>query len=126
MEGLGIDWSAVRNVMDMKAVYGGFAAALQDMKTSNFERREYLRSYDIVYGNHLFSKIKKRCELLGVIVEVDRVVRLIVRDRYGNDTRGGVNRQVAALGGPTVVCAEDHVATKYFLELIGAKKGGSG
>jgi hypothetical protein len=23
MEGFGIDWSAVRNVMDMKAVYGG-------------------------------------------------------------------------------------------------------
>lgn len=112
MEGLGIDWSAVRNVMDMKAVYGGFAAALQNMKVwvmnavpidspdtlpIIYERglfglyhdwcesfSTYPRSYDLVHANHLFSKIKKRCELLGVIVEVDRIVRpegrLIVRD----------------------------------------------
>lgn len=112
MEGLGIDWSAVRNVMDMKAVYGGFAAALRNMKVwvmnvvpidspdtlpIIYERglfglyhdwcesfSTYPRSYDLVHANHLFSKIKKRCELLGVIVEVDRIVRpegrLIVRD----------------------------------------------
>lgn len=112
MEGLGIDWSAVRNVMDMKAVYGGFAAALRNMKVwvmnvvpidspdtlpIVYERglfglyhdwcesfSTYPRSYDLVHANHLFSKVKKRCELLGVIVEVDRIVRpegrLIVRD----------------------------------------------
>lgn len=112
MEGLGIDWSAVRNVMDMKAVYGGFAAALRNMKVwvmnvvpidspdtlpIIYERgllglyhdwcesfSTYPRTYDLVHANHLFSKVKKRCELLGVIVEVDRIVRpggrLIVRD----------------------------------------------
>lgn len=112
MEGFGIDWSAVRNVMDMKAVYGGFAAALRNMKVwvmnvvpiespdtlpIIYERglfglyhdwcesfSTYPRSYDLVHANHLFSKVKKRCELLGVIVEVDRIVRpggrLIVRD----------------------------------------------
>ncbi|KAJ8764385.1 hypothetical protein K2173_006125 [Erythroxylum novogranatense] len=32
MKGLGISWSNVRNVMDMRAVYGGFAAALKDLQ----------------------------------------------------------------------------------------------
>ncbi|CAM0901430.1 unnamed protein product [Alopecurus aequalis] len=112
MEGFGIDWSAVRNVMDMNAAYGGFAAALRNMKlwVMNvvpidspdtlpiiYERglfglyhdwcesfSTYPRTYDLVHANHIFSKVKKRCELLGVIVEVDRIVRpggrLIVRD----------------------------------------------
>ncbi|XP_047074171.1 probable methyltransferase PMT26 [Lolium rigidum] len=112
MEGFGIDWNAVRNVMDMKAVYGGFAAALRNMKVwvmnvvpidspdtlpIIYERglfglyhdwcesfSTYPRSYDLVHANHIFSKVKKRCELLGVIVEVDRIARpggrLIVRD----------------------------------------------
>lgn len=112
MNGLGIDWSTVRNVMDMKAVYAGFAAALRDLKVwvmnvvpidspdtlpIIYERglfglyhdwcesfSTYPRTYDLVHANHLFSKVKKRCELLPVIVEVDRVLRpqgrLIVRD----------------------------------------------
>ncbi|CAN6241526.1 unnamed protein product [Urochloa humidicola] len=112
MNGLGIDWSAVRSVMDMKAVYGGFAAALHDLKVwvmnvipidspdtlpIIYERglfglyhdwcesfSTYPRTYDLLHANHLFSKVKKRCELLPVLVEVDRVLRpegqLIVRD----------------------------------------------
>ncbi|KAK8456319.1 hypothetical protein SEVIR_3G002500v4 [Setaria viridis] len=112
MNGLGVDWSAVRNVMDMKAVYGGFAAALHDLKVwvmnvipidspdtlpIIYERglfglyhdwcesfSTYPRTYDLLHANHLFSKVKKRCELLPVVVEVDRVLRpegrLIVRD----------------------------------------------
>ncbi|OEL31634.1 putative methyltransferase PMT26 [Dichanthelium oligosanthes] len=112
MNGLGVDWSAVRNVMDMKAVYGGFAAALHDLKVwvmnvipidspdtlpIIYERglfglyhdwcesfNTYPRTYDLLHANHLFSKVKKRCELLPVVVEVDRVLRpegrLIVRD----------------------------------------------
>ncbi|TVU16730.1 hypothetical protein EJB05_40307 [Eragrostis curvula] len=112
MNSLGIDWSAVRNVMDMKAVYGGFAAALRDLKVwvmnvipidspdtlpIIYERglfglyhdwcesfSTYPRTYDLLHANHLFSKVKKRCELLPVIVEVDRMLRpegrLIVRD----------------------------------------------
>ncbi|GKU98423.1 hypothetical protein SLEP1_g11433 [Rubroshorea leprosula] len=32
LSGVGINWSSIRNVMDMRAVYGGFAAALKDLK----------------------------------------------------------------------------------------------
>ncbi|KAK8449972.1 hypothetical protein SEVIR_7G294200v4 [Setaria viridis] len=112
LDGMGIDWKNVRNVMDMRAVYGGFAAALRDMKVwvmnvvtidspdtlpIIYERglfgmyhdwcesfSTYPRSYDLVHADHLFSKLKSRCELLPVIVEVDRILRpegkLIVRD----------------------------------------------
>ncbi|CAN6339847.1 unnamed protein product [Urochloa humidicola] len=112
LDGLGIDWKNVRNVMDMRSVYGGFAAALRDMKVwvmnvvtidspdtlpIIYERglfgmyhdwcesfSTYPRSYDLVHADHLFSKLKSRCKLLPVIVEVDRILRpegkLIVRD----------------------------------------------
>ncbi|CAL9110236.1 unnamed protein product [Musa acuminata var. zebrina] len=110
--GMGINWSTVRNVMDMRSVYGGFAAALRDMKVwvmnivsidspdtlpVIYERglfgmyhdwcesfSTYPRTYDLLHADHLFSKIKKRCQLRPVIVEVDRITRpggkLIVRD----------------------------------------------
>ncbi|CAL9149923.1 unnamed protein product [Musa hybrid cultivar] len=112
LKGLGIDWSGVRNVMDMRAVYGGFAAALQEVNAwvmnivtidspdtlpVIYERglfgmyhdwcesfSTYPRSYDLLHADHLFSKTKKRCKLLPVIAEVDRILRpqgkLIVRD----------------------------------------------
>ncbi|PUZ63164.1 hypothetical protein GQ55_3G046000 [Panicum hallii var. hallii] len=112
LDGMGIDWKNVRNVMDMRAVYGGFAAALRDMKVwvmnvvtidspdtlpVIYERglfgmyhdwcesfSTYPRSYDLVHADHLFSRLKSRCKLLPVMVEVDRILRpegkLIVRD----------------------------------------------
>ncbi|KAK9164273.1 hypothetical protein Syun_005175 [Stephania yunnanensis] len=112
MSGLGISWSNVRNVMDMRAVYGGFAAALKDLKVwvmnvvnidspdtlpIIYERglfgiyhdwcesfSTYPRTYDLLHADHLFSRLKKRCNLLAVMAEVDRIVRpggkLIVRD----------------------------------------------
>ncbi|KAJ7957040.1 S-adenosyl-L-methionine-dependent methyltransferases superfamily protein [Quillaja saponaria] len=112
LDGMGIKWSNVRNVMDMRSVYGGFAAALRDLKiwVMNvvsidsadtlpiiYERglfgiyhdwcesfSTYPRSYDLVHADHLFSKIKKRCNLVAVVAEVDRILRpegkLIVRD----------------------------------------------
>ncbi|XP_039016902.1 probable methyltransferase PMT26 isoform X2 [Hibiscus syriacus] len=112
INGMGISWSSVRNVMDMNAVYGGFAAALKDMDlwVMNvvpidspdtlpiiFERglfgmyhdwcesfSTYPRSYDLLHADHLFSKVKKRCNLVAVVAEVDRILRpggkLIVRD----------------------------------------------
>ncbi|XP_062202686.1 probable methyltransferase PMT26 [Phragmites australis] len=112
LTGMGIDWKNVRNVMDMRAVYGGFAAALRDTKVwvmnvvtidspdtlpIIYERglfgmyhdwcqsfSTYPRSYDLVHADHLFSRLKSRCKLLPVIVEVDRILRpegkLIVRD----------------------------------------------
>ncbi|KAK6938345.1 putative S-adenosyl-L-methionine-dependent methyltransferase [Dillenia turbinata] len=113
LSGMGINWSSVRNVMDMRAVYGGFAAALKDMSiwVMNvvpidspdtlpiiFERglfgiyhdwcesfSTYPRSYDLLHADHLFSNLKKRCKLVAVIAEVDRILRpggkLIVRDK---------------------------------------------
>ncbi|KAI5581432.1 hypothetical protein BDE02_07G016600 [Populus trichocarpa] len=112
MKGLGISWSNVRNIMDMRAVYGGFAAALKDLKVWVFnvvntdspdtlpiiyERglfgiyhdwcesfSTYPRTYDLLHADHLFSKLKKRCQLAPVLAEVDRIARpggkLIVRD----------------------------------------------
>ncbi|KAE8665896.1 putative methyltransferase PMT27 [Hibiscus syriacus] len=103
MSGLGISWSNVRNVMDMRAVYGGFAAALKDIKVwvmnvVNFDAPDtlpiiyerglfgiyhdwcesfstYPRSYDLLHADHLFSKLKNRCKLQPVLAEVDRIVR---------------------------------------------------
>ncbi|KAG2239287.1 hypothetical protein Bca52824_090147 [Brassica carinata] len=112
MNEIGISWSNVRNVMDMRAVYGGFAAALKDlqvwvMNVVNinapdtlpiiYERglfgiyhdwcesfSTYPRSYDLLHADHLFSKLRPRCNLVPVMAEVDRIVRpggkLIVRD----------------------------------------------
>ncbi|XVE86508.1 hypothetical protein DITRI_Ditri18aG0039200 [Diplodiscus trichospermus] len=112
INGMGINWSSVRNVMDMRAVYGGFAAALKDLNlwVMNvvpidspdtlpiiYERglfgmyhdwcesfSTYPRSYDLLHADHLFSKVKTRCNSAAVVAEVDRILRpegkLIVRD----------------------------------------------
>ncbi|XP_014523789.1 probable methyltransferase PMT26 [Vigna radiata var. radiata] len=103
LNGIGIKWSNVRNVMDMRAVYGGFAAALKDLNiwvmnviSVNapdtlpiiYERglfgmyhdwcesfSTYPRSYDLLHADRLFSNIKKRCNLRAVMAEVDRILR---------------------------------------------------
>ncbi|XP_004503920.1 probable methyltransferase PMT26 [Cicer arietinum] len=103
LNGLGIQWSNVRNVMDMRSVYGGFAAALKDLNiwVMNvvpvdspdtlpiiYERglfgiyhdwcesfSTYPRSYDLLHADHLFSKLKKRCKFEAVVAEVDRILR---------------------------------------------------
>ncbi|KAG9129235.1 hypothetical protein Leryth_006491 [Lithospermum erythrorhizon] len=112
LKGMAIDWSTVRNAMDMRAVYGGFAAALKDLNVwvmnivtvdspdtlpIIYERglfgiyhdwcesfSTYPRSYDLLHADHLFSKIKKKCNFTASIVEVDRILRpegkIIIRD----------------------------------------------
>lgn len=112
-KGLGINWSTVRNVMDMRAVYGGFAAALKDMNVwvmnivsidapdtlpIIYERglfgmyhdwcesfSTYPRSYDLLHADHLFSKVKNKCNFNAFVAEVDRTLRpegkIIVRDK---------------------------------------------
>ncbi|CAH9057114.1 unnamed protein product [Cuscuta epithymum] len=103
LKGFDIDWSSVRNVMDMRAVYGGFAAALKELQiwVMNivpidspdtlpviYERglfgmyhdwcesfSTYPRSYDLLHADHLFSKIKQRCSIAAVIAEADRILR---------------------------------------------------
>ncbi|KAL8059020.1 hypothetical protein ABFX02_03G059800 [Erythranthe guttata] len=104
LEGIGIDWSTIRNVMDMKAVNGGFAAALSEQKVwvmnvvpvhapdtlpIIFERGligvyhdwcesigSYPRSYDLLHADHLFSRLKNRCkQAIVIVVEMDRILR---------------------------------------------------
>ncbi|XP_073303307.1 probable methyltransferase PMT26 [Primulina huaijiensis] len=103
LNGLGIKWSTVRNVMDMRAIYGGFAAALRDLNlwvmnvvsvdapdtlTIIYERglfgiyhewcesfSTYPRSYDLLHADHIFSKIKARCSIMALVSEVDRILR---------------------------------------------------
>ncbi|CAL0305268.1 unnamed protein product [Lupinus luteus] len=112
LKGMGIQWSNIRNVMDMRSIYGGFAAALKDLNiwVMNvvsidapdtlpiiYERglfgiyhdwcesfSTYPRTYDLLHADHLFSKLKERCNIAAVVAEVDRILRpggkLIVRD----------------------------------------------
>ncbi|KAK4383330.1 putative methyltransferase PMT26 [Sesamum angolense] len=103
LNGLGINWSTVRNVMDMRAVYGGFAAALRELNlwVMNvvpidapdtlpiiYERglfgiyhdwcesfSTYPRTYDLLHADHLFSKTKSKCNFKAVVSEVDRILR---------------------------------------------------
>nr|XP_043616256.1 probable methyltransferase PMT27 [Erigeron canadensis] len=103
MYNLGINWSNIRNVMDMRAIYGGFAAALKDLKLwvlnvvninspdtlpIIFERglfgiyhdwcesfSTYPRTYDLLHSDYLFSKLKTRCNIRAVMAEIDRILR---------------------------------------------------
>ncbi|CAI0555293.1 unnamed protein product [Linum tenue] len=103
INGMGINWATVRNVMDMRAIYGGFAAALKDMNVwvmnvvpidspdvlpAIYERglfgiyhdwcqsfSTYPRSYDLMHADHLFSMIKQKCKIVPLVVEVDRILR---------------------------------------------------
>ncbi|KAL1207801.1 putative methyltransferase PMT28 [Cardamine amara subsp. amara] len=104
LTGLGIDWLHIRNVMDMTAIYGGFAASLvkQNVWVMNvvpvhspdtlpfiYERGlfgiyhdwcepfgTYPRSYDLLHADHLFSRLKNRCKQpASIVVEMDRLTR---------------------------------------------------
>ncbi|KAK3149190.1 hypothetical protein QOZ80_3AG0214120 [Eleusine coracana subsp. coracana] len=104
LDGLGLNWSNIRNVMDMRAVYGGFAAALAsksvwvmnvvpvhaaDTLPIIYERgligvyhdwcepfSTYPRSYDLLHADHLFSRLKIRCKQpVAIVVEMDRILR---------------------------------------------------
>ncbi|XP_042018389.1 probable methyltransferase PMT28 [Salvia splendens] len=102
--GMDIDWSTIRNILDMKAISGGFAAALSDQNVwvmnvvpvhapdtlpIIFERGllgvyhdwcesfgSYPRSYDLLHADHLFSRLKNRCkQAIVIVVEMDRLLR---------------------------------------------------
>lgn len=104
LTGMGIDWSNIRNIMDLKAINGGFAAALSQQKVwvmnvvpmhapdtlpIIFERGlvgvyhdwcesfgTYPRSYDLLHADHLFSRLKNRCKQpVGIVVEMDLLLR---------------------------------------------------
>ncbi|KAJ8764003.1 hypothetical protein K2173_004876 [Erythroxylum novogranatense] len=103
LEMLGIKWSTVRNIMDMNAGYGGFAAALVDLPywVMNvipidgkdtlpiiFDRgligiyhdwcesfNTYPRTYDMLHASFLLKMLSERCEIMTVAVEMDRILR---------------------------------------------------
>ncbi|KAL5724657.1 hypothetical protein ACHQM5_007885 [Ranunculus cassubicifolius] len=77
LNGMGIRWKSVRNVMDMRSVYGGFAAALKDLKL-------WVMNVVPIDSPDTSDYLRTRCKLTPVIAEVDRILRpggkLIVRD----------------------------------------------
>lgn len=103
MHDLAINWSSIRNVMDMNAGFGSFAAALinlplwvmntvpvheQDTLSVIFDRgligiyhdwceafNTYPRTYDLLHSSYLFDNLSKRCDIVDVVVEMDRILR---------------------------------------------------
>lgn len=102
-----------RNIMDMNAGLGGFAAALMkypvwvmnsvpyDLENNTlgaiYERgligtymnwceafSTYPRTYDLIHANWVFSLYNGRCEVIDILLEMDRILRpegaLIIRD----------------------------------------------
>ncbi|KAL7594385.1 probable methyltransferase PMT14 [Lactuca sativa] len=98
-----IGTSRYRNIMDMNAGYGGFAAAIESNKlwvmnvvptiapntlSVVFERgligiyhdwcegfSTYPRTYDLIHGNGLFSLYENKCDLEDILLEMDRILR---------------------------------------------------
>ncbi|KAF2568284.1 hypothetical protein F2Q68_00024096 [Brassica cretica] len=95
----------LRNVLDMRAGFGGFAAALNDHKLDCwvlsvvpisgpntlpviYDRGllgvmhdwcepfdTYPRTYDFLHASGLFSVERKRCEMSTILLEMDRILR---------------------------------------------------
>eukprot|EP00268_Persea_americana_P060887 TRINITY_DN7635_c0_g1_i8.p1 TRINITY_DN7635_c0_g1~~TRINITY_DN7635_c0_g1_i8.p1 ORF type:complete len:142 (+),score=21.57 TRINITY_DN7635_c0_g1_i8:327-752(+) len=89
--------------MDMNAAYGGFAAALlkepiwvmntvpvngPDTLPVIFDRgligiyhdwcepfNTYPRTYDLLHSSFLFGNLSQRCDIVDVVVEMDRILR---------------------------------------------------
>ncbi|XP_002969911.2 probable methyltransferase PMT27 [Selaginella moellendorffii] len=100
---MNFDWKNIRNVLDMKAAYGGFAAALAsqpvwvmnvvpiyepDTLPAIFDRglfgiyhdwcesfSTYPRTYDLIHADHLLTRLTKRCNTTNTLVEMDRILR---------------------------------------------------
>ncbi|EPS67794.1 hypothetical protein M569_06980, partial [Genlisea aurea] len=101
--GFNVNWSSVRNVVDMNAGYGGFAAALIDeplwvMNVVPVDQPDtlsvimdrgligvyhdwcesfntYPRSYDLLHASFLFRNLTSRCGVIEVAAEMDRILR---------------------------------------------------
>ncbi|XP_044460932.1 probable methyltransferase PMT11 [Mangifera indica] len=103
----GLKWNKMkfRNVMDMRAGFGGFAAALIEQKldawvmnvvpVSGFNTLPviydrgllgvmhdwcepfdtYPRTYDLLHASGLFSVERKRCNMSTIMIEMDRMLR---------------------------------------------------
>ncbi|THG18238.1 hypothetical protein TEA_017182 [Camellia sinensis var. sinensis] len=78
-----IDSGRYRNIMDMNAGLGGFAAALSSPKLcEGFST--YPRTYDLIHANGLFSLYNDKCNFEDILLEMDRILRpegaVIIRD----------------------------------------------
>lgn len=103
--GLGLKLNEIRNVMDMNAGYGGFAAAIVDLNTDwwvmnvvpikgpdtlpvIFDRGligvahdwcesfdTYPRTYDLLHASGLFTLEKHSCDTKHIVLEMDRILR---------------------------------------------------
>ncbi|KAL0376800.1 UNVERIFIED_CONTAM: putative methyltransferase PMT3 [Sesamum calycinum] len=74
----------LRNLMDMKAHLGSFAAALKDKTCESFST--YPRTYDLLHAWTVFSDIEKKgCSGEDLLLEMDRILRptgfIIIRDK---------------------------------------------
>ncbi|EMS51937.1 putative methyltransferase PMT23 [Triticum urartu] len=140
-----VNWSSVRNVMDMNAGYGGFAAALVDraLWVMNvvpigqsdtlpviFSRgligvyhdwcesfNTYPRTYDVLHMSDLLGSLTKRCDILEVAAEVDRILRpgrwLVLKDTM--DMMKKMRPILRSLHYETVIVKRQFlVATKSF------------
>ncbi|KAG9142850.1 hypothetical protein Leryth_005596 [Lithospermum erythrorhizon] len=100
----GLSQGQFRNVMDMNAYLGGFAAALMpypvwvmnvvpaklepDTLGAIYERgfigtyqdwcegfSTYPRTYDLIHAGNVFSKYEDRCDITYILLEMDRILR---------------------------------------------------
>ncbi|KAK1667634.1 hypothetical protein QYE76_055793 [Lolium multiflorum] len=100
---LAVTWSSIRNVMDMNAGFGGFAASLIDrplwvMNVVPFDQPDtlpiifnrgligvyhdwcesfntYPRTYDLLHMSYLLQSLTNRCDITEIAVEIDRILR---------------------------------------------------
>uniref|UniRef100_A0A1D1XEP4 Methyltransferase n=1 Tax=Anthurium amnicola TaxID=1678845 RepID=A0A1D1XEP4_9ARAE len=100
-------WKRLRlwNVMDMRAGFGGFAAALIDLQIDGWVMNvvptsgpntlpviydrgligvahdwcepfdTYPRTYDLLHASELFSREQRRCNMTSILLEMDRILR---------------------------------------------------
>nr|CAD1819562.1 unnamed protein product [Ananas comosus var. bracteatus] len=69
LNGMGIDWSNIRNVMDMKAIYGGFAAALASQKV-------WVMNVVPVHAPNTLPIIFERGSLVSIMIGVNHLARI--------------------------------------------------
>ncbi|XP_020240976.1 probable methyltransferase PMT11 [Asparagus officinalis] len=95
----------LRNIMDMRAGFGGFAAAINDQQINSWVMNvvpvsghntlpviydrgligvahdwcesfdTYPRTYDLLHASGLFSRERKRCNITLILLEMDRILR---------------------------------------------------
>ncbi|KAG9448162.1 hypothetical protein H6P81_014290 [Aristolochia fimbriata] len=95
----------LRNIMDMRASFGGFAAAINDLDLNAWVMNviptsapntlpviydrgligvlhdwcepfdTYPRTYDLLHASGLFSVEQKRCNITSILLEMDRILR---------------------------------------------------